>query len=382
MNSSLDKIETIKRIDGSGMHSILERLPEHCEFAIKVADGIRIPRSVRINEKLSLVYGEPGKIIVAGMGGSAIGGEVLKHWLRESLPIPIEVCRGYTLPAYADEETLVFVISYSGNTEETLSCFIEAIKRRCMVISISSNGVLQEFSERIGVPYVKLPSGFPPRSAIPYLFFPLAISLKKIGVLRGLDGEITEAIDVLKGLREKIKPEHHSSENPAKKIAMGIEGYIPLISTFGFYEAAAMRMKTQFNENSKTTAKIEIFPELNHNEVVGWTGLKKLTKNFCVILLRDVDEPREIKVRIEATKNLVFSEGAAKVLEIWSMGRGRLARIFSTIYIGDFASFYLAILYGFDPTPVRVIDELKKHLEERVGKVNELRKKLEALLSG
>jgi len=297
------------------------------------------------------------------------------------MPIPVEVCRDYSLPAYVDEETLVFATSYSGNTEETLSCFLEAVEKECMTIAVTSDGILQEFSEKTGLPFVKLPEGYPPRTAVPYLFFPLIASLRKLRVLPKVDEEIDEAVGILKEVRKEIRPESPASKNLAKKIALGVEGSVPLVSGFGFYEGVALRMKTQFNENSKTPAKIEVFPELNHNETVGWTGLRRLTKSFSIILIRDHDESPEIRTRIEVTKKLVFDEGAAKVLEIWSRGRGRLARMLSTMYVGDFASFYLAILYGLNPTPVKIIDELKKRLEEKVDIVGELRRRFEALKS-
>ncbi len=250
-----------------------------------------------------------------------------------------------------------------------------------MIIVISSNGVLREWSEKTRVPLVTLPRGYPPRSALPYLFFPLVIVLEKLGVVPKMGSEIEEAITVLKELREDLKLETPVFENPAKKIAARLQGHIPLITGFGCYVSVARRMKTQFNENSKTPAKSEAFPELNHNEVVGWTGRRQLTQRYGVLLIRDPDESPEIRTRIEVTKRLVFDEGAADVLEIWSRGQGVLARMLSTMYVGDFASFYLALLYGVNPTPVEIIDELKKQMRDQVDKVGELRRRFEELLA-
>jgi glucose/mannose-6-phosphate isomerase len=364
------------------MLTILENLPDYCSDAIERADRLDIPKIIRISEKRSIRYRKPKKIIVVGMGGSAIGGHILKDWLRSSIPIPIEVCQRYDLPAYADSETLVFATSYSGNTEETLTCFLEAVERECMVICISSNGLLQEFSEKLGLPLVRVPGGIPPRSALPFLFFPLVISLKKLQVLTDIDGEIAEAIQVLRAIRVELQPEHPLSKNLAKKMAQGIQGTIPFISGFDFYRSVTLRMKTQFNENSKTPAKIEVFPELNHNETVGWTGKKNLTEKFSVILIRDFDEPLELKTRIEVTRQLVFEKGAANVFELWARGKGKLAKMLSTIYVGDYSSIYLAILYGINPTPVTIIDELKRQLREKVDKSSILKRNLEALMVG
>lgn len=380
MSSILDDVEQIKRIDRDGMLTILENLPEYCRDAVERAKELRIPKIVKISDKLSIRYRTPKQIIIVGMGGSAIGGHFLKDWLRSSTPIPIDVCQRYTLPAYANEETLVFATSYSGNTEETLTCFLEALERECMVICISSNGILQEFCERIGLPLVRLPTGFPPRSAIPYLFFPLVVTLKKVHVLTDIDDEIAEVIRILRAIRIDLKPESPISRNLAKKMAQSVEGKIPLISSFASYRSVALRIKTQFNENSKTPAKIEMFPELNHNETVGWTGKKNLTKNFSVILIRDYDEPVELKTRIDVTKQLVFDKGAANVFELWATGKGKLAKMFSAMYVGDYSSIYLAILYGINPTPVEIIDELKRQLRDKVDKATIIKRNLEALL--
>lgn len=377
MSAPLDNLEQIKAIDKEAMLDLELKFPENSKDAIKRAEYLVIPKKVKVTDKLTIKYRKPEKIIIAGMGGSAIGGQLLKDWLKDTLPIPIEVCRAYNLPAYADEETLIFFSSYSGNTEETLSMFLEALERGCMIISVTSNGLLHEFNKKLGLPFVKLPVGCSPRSALPYLFFPLIISLKKIGILTGVDGEIQEAITVLKKVRQKIKPTTPTSRNLAKKIAKGIMGSIPFICGFGFYQGVAVRIKTQFNENGKTPAKVEFFPELNHNETVGWTELKKLTKNFSVILIRDKKEPQEIKTRIEITKKLVFNDGAKNVLEIHAEGIGKLARMLSTLYIGDFASIYLGILYNFDPTPVKIIDELKRHLSKGVFKYKEFKNRFE-----
>jgi glucose/mannose-6-phosphate isomerase len=381
MSTILDDLVKIKTIDKSDMCSILMKLPEICEDAIKRAERLTIPDEVKLSDNLTITYQKPKKILIVGMGGSAIGGDLLKDWLRETLPIPIEVCREYTLPAYADEETLVLVSSYSGNTEETLSMFLEALEKHCMTISITSNGSLLAFNKTLNLPFIKLPTGYPPRSAIPYLFFPLVISLKKLGILSGVTDELKEAIMVLNQVREELKPENLTVQNVAKQIANGIKGSIPFICGFGFYRSIALRIKTQFNENGKTPAKSEIFPELNHNETVGWTGLRELTKNFSVLLIRDNWEPLEIKTRIDVTRKLVFDNGAQNVLEIHARGVAKLARLLSVMYIGDFASVYLGILYGFDPTPVKIIDELKLQLGKKMNKAEELKDKFRDMTS-
>ncbi len=381
MRALLDDVDRMQRIDRDGMCAILLELPEHCERALELATALRVPGLVRLAAGRVLRYRAPDQVVIAGMGGSAIGGSLFKDWLRATLPMPVEICRGYTLPAYADAETLVVATSYSGNTEETLSCWLEAVERGCMVLGITSNGLLREFSERLGLPLVTVPEGYPPRSAVPYLFFPLITALRALGVLPAMEEEIAEAIAVLKAVRAEIRPEQPTAENLAKQIAGRVQGSIPLITGFGILESVARRLKTQFNENSKTSAVVELFPELRHNAVVGWAGRRSQLKRFGVLLLRDRAEPPEIRKMVEATRDQIFGNGAATVVEVWSRGEGALARMLSTLYVGDFASVYLGILTGVDPTPTENIEELKKYLIT-VDTVGALRQRFTRLLEG
>jgi len=374
----LDDIQAIKSIDRMNMCGIQLKFPDNAEDAIKRAETLRIPKSLKIG-KYIIHYRQPEKILILGMGGSAIGGELLRGWLKKYSPIPIEVNHDYHLPAYADANTLVVAVSYSGNTEETLSGFVEAVSRKCMVVGISSGGVLEKFCQSLRVPFLKLPGGMPPRIALPYLFFPLVLILKKFGIASKMN-ETREALLVLRQLREEIKPEIPTSQNPSKQLASQLYGGIPIIYGFREYDGVAMRIKTQFNENAKIPAKYEAFPELNHNETVGWEGPKKLTKLFNVILLRDPSEPPEIRTRIEITKKLALKRKAGKILEIYPRGKTTLAKMLSTIYIGDSASIYLAILYGIDPTPVEIVNKIKHELKKKIDVTTPLSQQVKAFL--
>ena len=349
------------------MLSHLMKTPEHCRDAINRAKQVKVPEKVK-----------PKNIVIAGMGGSAIGGEILQDWLREELPIPIEVCKDYVLPAYANEDTLFFANSYSGNTEETLSAFVEAIRRKCMAITITSGGHLLSFSKKLQVRHVIIPSQLPPRVAIPYLFFPLPVLMERMGVFSGREEDIEEAIRVLKKVGEESSPETPTENNTAKKLALELLGTTPVIYGFRQYGAIARRLKTQFNENSKVPSKHDVFPELNHNETVGWEASEALTKNYSVILIRDPDEPPEIKHRIETTKSLAFHK-AKKVLEIHARGEGKLAKMFSVLRVGDFASVYLAILQRVDPTPVKIIDRIKMEMKKRFDVTEKLQAEIQKM---
>jgi glucose/mannose-6-phosphate isomerase len=344
--SVLDDVDIIREIDKSNMLAFCVDAAAHYREAAEIAESV------------SLQYAKPENVVVVGMGGSAIGGELLKDWARDKTQVPIEVSRDYQLPAYANERSLVLVVSNSGETEESLSSFLDALKRRCMIFCVSSGGSLLEFAEKLAVPYLRVPSGMPPRAALPYMFVPLLRLMEKVGVVSGFSGEISEAVELLARVSGENSPESPVKGNLAKMLASGINGCVPVVYGFGVYRSVAQRFKQQFNENSKVPSKWEFFSELNHNEIVGWEKAGKLAEYFSTIFLRDKVESDVIRSRIETTKALLPS--GSKMFEVWSQGKCALAKMLSTVCIGDFASVYLAVLNGVDPTPVENIKLLKE----------------------
>jgi glucose/mannose-6-phosphate isomerase len=348
--SPMDDVEEIRRIDKSSM--IL--------YSIEASGHYR--EAERLAEKIAVNYPKPNNIIVAGMGGSAIGGELLKDYARSQAQVPIEINRDYDLPAYADKRSLVIVVSYSGETEETLSAFLDAQRRHCMTFCISSGGNLLEFAKKLNVPYLRVPAEMPPRAASPYLFVPQLVLLEKMGAVSGMSQGLSEALKLLEKVSRESSPENSTKSNPAKSLALGINGTVPIVYGFGIYRGVALRWKQQFNENAKVPAKWEAFSELDHNEIVGWEKASEQAKHFSTVFIRDKTEPGEIRSRIEATKALMPK--TSNKFEVWSKGKGTLAKMLSTILVGDFTSIYLAILRGVDPTPVKTIATLKKKLGE------------------
>ena len=362
----LDDIGEIRKVDKGNMLAFCVEAAEHYRKAANIA------------EKISLQHANPANIIVAGMGGSAIGGELLKDWVRNKAQAPLEVNRDYALPAYANKKSLVLVVSYSGETEETLSAFLDAVKRKCTIFCVSSGGSLLEFAEKLSVPYLRVPSGMPPRAALPYLFVPLLKSLEKSGVVSGVSGELSEATKILERVSGENAPEKPAENNFAKTLASGINGTVPVVYGFGVFRSVAQRFKQQFNENSKVPSKWEFFSELNHNEIVGWEKAEKLAECLSTLFIRDKSESDAIRSRIEITKTLLPS--ASKMFEMWTQGKGALARMLSTVCIGDFTSVYLAVLRNVDPTPVENINLLKDKLGQ--GEVKEKVKRELAELAG
>jgi glucose/mannose-6-phosphate isomerase len=363
----LDDPGKMREIDKSNMLRFCVEAGEHYKQAARLA------------ETFSIDYARPGNIVVAGMGGSGIGGELMKDWARDRVDVPIEACKEYSLPAYVQRRTLVLVISYSGETEETLSVFRDAIKKKCMIACISSGGKLHEFAERLSLPHLLVPSGMAPRASLPYLFVPLIIALSKMHLVSSVNGEISETINELKRIGRDNSPEKPLRCNFSKQLAKNLAGTIPAVYGFGYYRTAAQRMKTQFNENSKNPAKWETFPELDHNEIVGWEHPAKLAECFSAILIRDSEEAPEIKQRIDVTKELIRLR-VKRIYELNSLGTSRLTKMASVICIGDFASVYLAILRGIDPTPVNTIALLKTKLEDTGLKKKVLRELQELTL--
>lgn len=347
----LDNLEKIKEIDGSGMLSVVEQTPEMFLEAYELSQKTSLRKIKKVREA-----------VVAGMGGSAIAGNIVSDLLLGRSAVPIHVNRGYKLPAFAGKETLVFALSYSGNTEETLSAVKEANRCGAKVVCITSGGKLKEIAESNKYPIFLIPSGYEPRAALPYLLVPLLKSLEEIGIVSGLLDGIKKSVELLRKLRGEYGADKPLRANPVKQLAKKLLGRVPIIfASQGTTEAVGLRVKTQFNENSKVTALFNVFPELNHNEIVNLSALNREEHNFCLLFLRHEGDHERIKKRMEVTKSLIGMQ-LGGVNEIYAQGKSDLDRVLSLIYFGDFLSIYLAVLGGVDPTPVEVISRLKKEL--------------------
>jgi glucose/mannose-6-phosphate isomerase len=347
----LDNEEAIGKIDTAGMLRTVSRLPEMIVEAERLTAYVSLPAPKRYNQ-----------VLVLGMGGSAIAGDLAADLCLKKASAPIITSRNYSLPQYVSSETLVFALSYSGNTEETLSAVKEADKKGAQIVCVTSGGRLKELAETKKYPFYLIPSGLQPRAALPYLFIPLIVGLGNLKVVPTLAEEIKEAASLLLKLKEEFGLANPARVNQVKQLAKKIDGKLPIIfGASGTTGAAALRLKCQLNENGKISALLNVFPELNHNEIVNLGALKRENHNFSLIVLRDEDDNERIKKRIEITKSLLVRQ-LGGVNEVCSQGRSFLARLFSLIMFGDFLSVYAAILKETDPTPVEAINRLKKEL--------------------
>ena len=347
---NLDNLKDIEKYDKEDMARLLADFPDQCSRAIEIALQSSLPSYKKID-----------KILVCGMGGSGIGGEILKSVIEPELRIPLVVNKNYSLPEFVDSKTLVSFVSYSGNTEETLSAYREAAKKKAKMVAITTGGRLGRLAKRDKVPIISIPPGLPPRASLGYLFFSLLITLERLGLVKSKKRECQETLRLLKDLRKEFSLSSKVSSNQAKRIALKLHKNLPLIYTSPTLSPVGLRWKGQLSENSKVLAFSNTFPELNHNEIVGWRCLPGILKRCYLIILRDKYDSPRIKKRIEITSKII--RGKACGLDfLYSRGKSLLARLFSLIYLGDWVSYYLAILNRIDPTPVEAIDYLKKEL--------------------
>lgn len=349
---ALDAPDLLARYDPRGFWQLLRGLPEQLTEAWGLAEAVPLPS------------GPIRHVVILGMGGSAIGGDLLRALARDRLSVPVEVVRGYALPAWIGPGTLLAAVSYSGDTEETLSGFETALARGAAPLVLTSGGELGRRARERGLPLIQLPAGFPPRAALAYLFLPLVRVLERLGLALLQPGELTEATELLHALGDELGPDRPAAANPARALARWLHDRLPVVyGTDGLPGPCAYRWKTQLEENAKVLAVAGLLPELDHNEVTGWAG-DPLAGRCAAVFLRDAGDHPRVARRVALTRAIV--DRAAESREVWSRGHGRLARLLSLVATGDWVSLYLAALRGVDPWPVETIEALKRRLEERV----------------
>jgi glucose/mannose-6-phosphate isomerase len=296
-------------------------------------------------------------IIVAGMGGSAISADLLSCFLADELTIPLTSCRDYSLPKYADENSLVIISSYSGNTEETISCFNDALKRGCIIIAVSSSGEIKKLASEKKIPWIPLQGGFQPRFALGVSFFSMLKIIQTLKLIPVQD----EIVHKIKSLWKKKGKDYALSKNLVVRIAEELVGFIPIIYSSNKFEAIGYRLKCQFNENSKLHAFNNVIPELNHNEIIGWETFREKQFNAKILAILDDDYHPQIQKRFKITRALA-QRNKVDVITLSSSEKLMKVRIMDLIYMGDWITYYLSILRGFDPSEIDYIIELKQSL--------------------
>jgi glucose/mannose-6-phosphate isomerase len=339
-------------LDTLDMWSATAGLPEQVEAAVSAVRGLTdLPRHERVEN-----------VVVLGMGGSGIAGDVLVAAAAPFMPVPVTVVKGYEPPDFVGPGSLVFAMSFSGDTEETVEAAAGAYEAGASLVVVAGGGALVSLAGEWNVPVVPVPAGIPqPRAALGALAIPPLMLLEEIGLFPGASQWVDQAVDQLRSRRDELVRPGSRAEDLARRIGRTI----PLIHSSGALgAAAALRWKAQINENAKCPAFFNVYPELCHNEVAGWGQHGDATRQLITLVnLRHDAEHPQVSRRFDLVVD-VLSEVVAEVIEVRAAGEGDLAQLLDLALIGDFVSLHLADNEGIDPGPIPVLDEIKQQLRQ------------------
>jgi glucose/mannose-6-phosphate isomerase len=349
VSAALDS-DAIGAVDTSGMLGDVLAQP------LQVGDALWRTQSAGIRPR-----DLPGGLVVCGMGGSAIGGDLAKAAIGDRATRPITVVRGYALESWTPPESLVLCASYSGGTEETLACFEAAGAAGAQRVALTTGGTLAELARAEGVPVIGVPAGMQPRAAVVYMTIAAIECAALCGAAPSLHSEIDAATALLERLVEQWGP-GAAEDCLSKRIARALQGRVTVIHGAGATVAVARRWHTQLNENAQAAAYWSELPEANHNEIVGWDR-GAATAPLAAVFLEDADQHPRVGRHIELMCEEVERAGAPAVV-VPARGESRLDRVLAQVLLGDLVSVYLAVLDGIDPTPVEAIGRLKAALRD------------------
>lgn len=344
----LDDAGFVHKLDPNGMYKLTLDFPDQCARALEIARSASLP-----DWKAT-----PNLVVLTGLGGSAAGGDFVRALFEEAGKAPFMVNRDYTLPAFVSNESLVFAVSYSGNTEETLSAYHDARRRGCPIIAVTSGGKLAELARADGFPVIIVPGGQPPRTALGYMLVPVIVACERLGLIPAQPLE--RAIDALRECLMAWGVETPHERNSPKQVAQAMHGKVGVIYGMGGWQGlVANRWKGQINENSKNLVFPNSFPELCHNEILGWVRAdSQNAKEWIAVYLEDGSESAKMKVRGQVIADGVKGE----VIRVRAQGDSLLEKMLTLTFFGDFVSLYLAALVGVDPMAMEEIEDLKKQL--------------------
>lgn len=350
--TGIDNIRHIEEIDTQGTLGLVLDFPEQCENAANIVS--RWSPRTRIGDNLDL-------IIVSGLGGSAIAGDMAAAVRAKDLPVPMLMSRDYSLPAYVTDRSLVICASYSGITEETLSSYADARRRGASIVCITSGGKLAEMAETDGVDLILVPGGQLTRFSTGYMFIAVLFAIEKLGIVPPISGQLPAALELLRRARQEWSPEVPSEDNDAKLIAQELYTRIPLMyGSSGISGVISFRWKCQFNDNAKIHAFSNTFPELHHNEILGWELASLQCESFAAIFIRDPADTSRVADKVRVVSTLI--PRGFMIRDIILEGQNDLEKLLWGFYLGDIASIYLAVCYDVDPSANTGIDRLKEEL--------------------
>jgi glucose/mannose-6-phosphate isomerase len=354
--SVLDDPSAYQRIDISSTRTLIRDLPRQCRVAWREGQALELPPD----------YRDVNKVVVLGMGGLVIAGDLLRSLVALESPVPIFVHRDYGLPLLVDERTLVIAMSYSGDTEETVSAFETALGTSAKKLVITTGGRLLAMARSNGVPAFVFGYRSTVRGALGYGLMPLLAIIEKVGIVRNKVEDVDEAVILMEHMAGRIGEHVPLKRNHAKHLAARLDGHLPVVYGAGILAEVAHRWKTQFNENSKLWCFWEELPEANHNAIVGYRLPEAVATRAFVVFLRGPALHPRIRLRYDFTRRALAEAGVASET-VDAEGKSPLAQMLSTIFFGDYVSLYLAIQVGVDPSPTTAIADLKRWLAENTS---------------
>jgi glucose/mannose-6-phosphate isomerase len=352
--SILDDLAAYQRIDPQEMLARIRDLPHQCRAAWQEVQALKLPDD----------YCDIDKVAILGMGGSAIAGDFLRSLVALESPVPIFSHRDYELPLLVDGRTLLIASSYSGNTEEVLSCFERGLGTGAKKVVITGGGKLLTTARANGVPAFVFHYESEPRAALGYGIMPLLAVAQKVDIVADKDEDVDEAIAAMVGLATRIDETVPLDRNPAKQLAQRLHQRLPVIYSAGILAQVARRWKGQLNETSKMWCFYEELPEANHNALVGYGLPKEIAAKALVVFLRAPSLHPRILLRYELTQT-ALEEAGVESATVDAEGKSPLAQIMSAVLFGDWVSLYLAVLNGVEPAPTPPIAKLKERLAGR-----------------
>ena len=351
---NLDDLSHFQKLDTQNMLAHIDGLPDQLQTAWDLGQTLPLPEWTGIQQ-----------VVIAGMGGSAIGADLVSAAVMDSCPVPILVHRDYGLPAFAKgQDTLVICSSHSGNTEETLDAFEAAASNNCRVLAVSTGGQLSEKAESAGFPVWKFDHKGQPRAAVGFSFGLLLSALGRLGLAPDARGDVSEAVAAMKSQQEEIRAETEVVRNPAKRQAGQLMGRWVTVFGAGVLAPVARRWKGQVNEIAKAGANFEFIPEADHNTLAGLVNPADvlMARTITLFLFAPSDHPRN-HLRLKKTREGFMLEGLATD-SYKARGKSVIAQIWTALHFGDYMAYYLAMAYGVDPTPVDALESFKKALKE------------------
>lgn len=347
------ELSKIQQLDNHDIFGMIGSQPDQLRrnFADSMRDDITDEDGVGI-----------ANIVLAGMGGSALAANIIKNWLYNNLTVPFEIVRGYNMPDYIGPDTLVVISSYSGNTEETLSCYQQAVGASARVVIMTAGGKLMELARTHSHLVLELPDNYQPRLAVFAGLKALACLFEdmKLVATTDLRGQLINVADYLDNVKFAMSPDNQSNDNRAMQIAEQVASRVVVVYAASMLGSAAYKWKINLNENSKQLAFYNTYPELNHNEFQGWMFPEQ--KDVVSIQLESSLEADQMQKRMKATEEILKAHGFAPI-KVQAQGSTHIEQLLSTILLGDYISAYVGILNGINPTPVQLVEQLKKDLK-------------------